>query len=125
MQEGYKLQRTKKLFSDLIFCDICKKKYRFKKERMRSCYICQSYSNYKTCSRRQIEQDTLIWLILKYLESKNIVYQLTNEYMKTIIKEIIVDKDSNIFIYYKDGNNQHITNNEIKIIDTEIRSTHR
>ena len=76
----------------------------------RNIYVCGGYKKGKCDKRRIVEEDDLLYMI----KGKCSELELTNEFMKSIINFIIVDKDSNVFIYYKDGENSYYTSNSLK-----------
>lgn len=100
----------KSLFSKLIKCSICGKSY-VRVVESSNIYICGGYKK-SLCdgNRRVIKESDLLFLI----EAKYPNHENTNEYMKSIIDFITVDSDSNVFIYYKDGDNAYVQNGHIK-----------
>ena len=104
------------LFSGLIKCNRCGKNYRGKKDRSNPVYICSGYNNYDNCERGTIKELSLIEFVEKYCDDKDIKMEYTNEYMKSIINEIIAGQDIDVEIKYKDGNNQYYKTNSIKFI---------
>lgn len=104
------MSREKSIFSKLIKCTICGKSY-VRVVESKNIYICGGYKK-SQCDgvRRVIDEADLLYLI----EGKYEDYQSTNEYMKSIIHHITVDENSNVFVYYKDGENAYMENGNIK-----------
>lgn len=103
------MTKEKSLFYKLIKCEVCGMSYSRINEG-RHIYVCGGYKKGKCDKRRVIEEEDLLFMIKgKYSE-----IELTNNFMKSIIHHIIVDKDSNVFIYYNNGENSYFTATSLK-----------
>jgi hypothetical protein len=66
-------------------------------------YVCSEYSkNSKNCERIKIEEETINQFVLKNCNLKNKMYEKKKEYMKKIISKIIVYKNGEFEIHFKD-----------------------
>jgi hypothetical protein len=98
------VQHQKSLFFKLIKCGRCEANYRKTQDRKNINYICQNYSTQKGCIRNLIRQDTLIAFVKSYCKLKRIEYVESNEFIKTIVKEIRVKDGEECFtVLYQDG----------------------
>lgn len=95
------------LFSGLILCKKCGKKFRGKKERGKNVYICSGYSNYGSdfCDRNQIHEDDLLYIVKNHFHVKQIN-------PKEYVKQVEVSGEE-VYIYYFDGSQSIFTPNKI------------
>lgn len=103
-----------KLFKSLIKCKECKSSYIHFKENNQSKYICNRYKKGKGCSRRVIKEEDITFLVEQHCKIYEVDYMATNEFMKSIIKKIIIDDNTDIFIYYKDDKKSIWTNTTLQ-----------
>lgn len=104
-------------FSKLIKCGLCGGSMRGINERGTKKYICSTNSlDSNKCTRNKIKEQILIDHVLKYTNLKNIRYELSKKYFRSIIEEVKIFEDNNFIIYYKDGSEGHIKNNGIRYI---------
>lgn len=89
------------VFKKLIKC-CCGGNYRGKMERSIATYICSNYSNYRTCTRRAVKEDKLLYYVEKYCRENKIEFIKSNYFIEDIIQEIMVDNNS-ASIIYKNG----------------------
>lgn len=91
------------LFKSLIKCGQCNYSYKGKMDRKRKVYICGGYSKKgkSFCSRRIVDENDLIQIVEKQFQLNSTQYEeLTNEYLKTIIQEILVEDDGGVIVKY-------------------------
>lgn len=100
------------LFSGLVKC-YCGANYRAKRDRNVPIYICSAYNNYNTCTRRKVEERDILIFVKKFCDNNKIALTLTNEFMKSIIKEINVSKENEITINYLNGEVQEWKNDKV------------
>jgi hypothetical protein len=74
-------QKHNYLFSQLIICTQCNKKFRGKLERKTASYIDATYNNQNinACSRKKIVEEDILYFVRKYCERKNIPILLISE----------------------------------------------
>lgn len=78
--------RTKSLFSGKIICCHCSKKFKAKKERSKSKYVCSSYDNKGECIRNSVEEDYLIELI-----GRRLISPITREVVEKYVDYIQIE----------------------------------
>lgn len=95
------------LFSGLIVCKKCGKKFRGKKERGKRVYICSGYSNYGSefCKRNQINEEDLLYMLKMHFDN-------TEVEPKKYVKRVEVDGDEVCIIYF-DGSKSILTPDKI------------
>jgi hypothetical protein len=104
-------------FSKIIKCGLCQGSMRAINERGTKKYICSKNSlDSSKCTRNKIEEQLLINHVLKYTELKHIRYELSKDYFRSLIEEVLIFEDSNFIIKYKDGNVGYIKNNGLRYI---------
>jgi len=79
-------------------------------------YICLNYSTGKGCSRRAIKEEEITNFFRRYCDSHNIKFELSRQYIRELIKEIIVDKTGGFTINYKNGDIQWFNDNGIRYV---------
>lgn len=105
-------------FTKLIKCEMCNYNYRFINERGKNKYLCSGYAKKKDggCTERNILDEKLLLDIIKIYCNRNKIELIeTNEFMKSIIDKIDIDKNHNITIQYKNGENGIYEDNAIHI----------
>lgn len=87
------------LFSRKIKCGYCSKNHRGKTEKNKKVYICSTYSNRGKdyCKRNQIDEDELIYIIVKHLKIQKIDINKIEKYV-----DIIEIEEGSIKIKYVD-----------------------
>lgn len=95
------------LFSGLIVCKKCGKKFRGKKERGKSVYVCSGYSNYGSdfCERNQINEDDLLYILERHFDNTEIE-------PKKCVKRVEVNGEEVRIIYF-DGSQSILTPDKI------------
>lgn len=93
------------LFKGLLKCPICQSNMgRIIENKVNSKYLCNGYRKGKCDRRIIISQNDILWLVERNRgQIDDSKFELTNEYMKSIINKIEVEEDGHFTIYYKDG----------------------
>jgi Na+-transporting NADH:ubiquinone oxidoreductase subunit NqrF len=82
------------------------------KERKYPCYVCSQYSNYGKCKRTVIKEEILLTFFDKYCSVNKIEgVKHTYENISKFVKEVVLDSEQNLTVYYRDGYIQRLTNN--------------
>jgi hypothetical protein len=79
-------------------------------------YICSHYSKNKSCDRNLIYEENINQFVLRFCNLKNIKYEKTKEYMRTIIDRIVVYPNNEFEIYYLDKSYACFKDNCIKYV---------
>lgn len=112
------MPKSKYLFSKLIKCN-CGYNFRGIKDRSVRKYICYGYSTKQpnSCTERYaIRQDNLLHMVQIFCNRNGIELELSNDFMKSIIKNIFVNtEEDSIKIAYKNGEDALYNNNQIII----------
>lgn len=103
-QTGKVSRKTQRLFTGLIYCDICKKSVHYKLIRNgspREVWICSTYDKLgaKHCPIKPIREDTLISITHQVLEEEGLVQKdstLTHDLLNKHLRKIIVKEDQNL-----------------------------
>lgn len=104
-------------FSKLIKCGLCQGNMRGINERKTKKYICLNNSlNSNVCIRNKIEEQLLINHVLKYTELKHIRYELSREYFRSLIEEVLIFENQDFVIKYKDGSEGCMRDNCIRYV---------
>lgn len=102
-------------FTKLIKCE-CGYNYRHIKERNKSKYLCSGYAKkLSDCERNILEEQLLLDIVQIYCNRNKVELIESNEFMKSIIEKINIDKNHNIIIQYKNGENGIYNDNSIHI----------
>lgn len=102
-------------FTSLIKCS-CGQNYRFINERKKNKYVCSGYSKkLSDCERNILEEKLLLDIVQIYCNRNKVELIESNEFMKSIIDKINIDKNHNIIIQYKNGENGIYNDNSIHI----------
>ena len=92
------------LFKSLLKCSNCNYTFRARKERNHIKYRCSNRlkNGINSCSNDSvITEEELIYHTKKQFELYEKDFNLDNEYLKTVIKDIIVQPNNNYMINYK------------------------
>lgn len=95
------------LFSKLIKC-YCGANYRGEMERKVPSYICSNYSNYRSCTRRKVKEDLLLYYIEKFCKKHELTFEKNIYFIQEIVESIIIDEEGKPTIKYKNGEEQNI-----------------
>lgn len=102
-------------FTSLIKCS-CGQNYRFINERKKNKYVCSGYSKkLSDCERNILEEKLLLDIVQIYCNRNKVELIESNEFMKSIIDKINIDKNHNIIIEYKNGEKGIYKENSIHI----------
>lgn len=95
----------KKLFTSLIKCENCGYNYRYQKDRNTPKYLCLGYSTGKGCKiRYAIKEEEILYLIQLFCNRNNLEIEMTNKFMKKIIKQIYINSENqSIRIEFNNG----------------------
>lgn len=115
---------ARSIFFKLIQCECCgdnnhKYNYVFIRDRKIPKYICSGYSRIMLdgCKvRYTINEEELLYLVQIYCNRNRVELIKTNEFMKSIIEKIYIDREKqSINIKYKNGEDGIYSLNEIHI----------
>lgn len=95
------------IFTKLIKC-YCGANYRGKLERKVPSYICSNYSNYKSCTRRKVKEDLLLYYVEKFCKEHELQYERNIYFIHEIVDSILVNEEGATTIKYKNGENQKV-----------------
>ncbi|MBU3110294.1 zinc ribbon domain-containing protein [Clostridium lacusfryxellense] len=96
------------LFSKLIKC-YCGANYRGKLERKVPSYICSNYSNYRSCTRRKVKEELLVYHVEKFCKEHDFIFEKNIYFIQDIVEIITVDEEGSTIIKYKNGEEQNIS----------------
>lgn len=101
------------IFRKKIKCVYCGKNHRGKTEKRKKVYICSTYSNkgMSYCKRNQVEEEELIYIIVKHLSLQKISIENRKDIREYV--DIIEVEEGKIQILYIDGTGSLISNNKI------------
>ena len=92
-----KTARKLSLFYKRIFCIYCGKGMKRKKERGSVKYCCSQYDNFGNCRRNIIEEDYLIELLHKRLNT-----EITREVVEEFVESVVVEDRNLVEIFIKE-----------------------
>ena len=102
------VQKTKvtKEFSELLYCGICGRQYRFQKGKYKNHYLCSTFaSEGRThCASKQIPEDILI-NVTKVTLGLEVI---KNDILKTLIRKIVVKPDNILTFVYLNGEEKDV-----------------
>lgn len=106
-----------KLFKSIIKCGVngCGHSYVHFKENGKDKYICNNYRKNTNCSRRVVEEDSILFIVRSYFDREGIPFEETNECMKELIEVIYVDENGGIQINYFNCHNSLWSDDELII----------
>jgi hypothetical protein len=103
------------LYSKLIKC-YCSSSYRGQLHKKVPVYICLNYSTGKGCSRRAVKEEEINTFFRRYCDNHNLRFELSRNYIRELIKEIIVDETGGFTIHYKNNDIQWFKDSGIKYV---------
>lgn len=115
------MPKSRYIFAKLIKCEQCNYNYRGQNTHGKNTYLCNGYSMGKRskngCTIRYfINESELIKIVQIFCNRNKIEMELTNNFMKTIIEQIKVNRETDkITIYYKNGEKVTYSNNYVQI----------
>ena len=92
-----------KLFKSLCVCSECKSKMTYFVENKKQKLICGKYRRGEGCSRNVVPETFIFEIVEDYCKRKNIEIEMTNDFMKSLIKEIILYPNKFYEIFYHNG----------------------
>lgn len=102
------------LFRKMIICDICKKKLKTKRRRIKVTYVCSTYDTKgkDSCYMSKVDEDFLIEYIAHHFRIDQ--EEVTLEFVKNNVDKIVVnDEKRTKEIFYKDNTKTYISPNKI------------
>lgn len=113
------MPKSKYLFAKLIKCVQCGNNYRGLKGRSKKRYICNGYSMKKpnACKIRYgIDENILTQIVETFCNRNGIEVKLTNDFMKSIIDKILVDREEDkLKVFYKNGEEAVYSNKQFRV----------
>lgn len=103
------------LYSKLMHC-YCGSSYRGQMHKTIPVYICLNYSTGKGCTRRAIKEEEITTFFRRYCDSHNLMFQLSREYIRELISNIVVDDTGGFEIHYLNGDKQWYKDSGIKYV---------
>lgn len=99
---------ARKTFFKLIRCRVCEQNFVAISDRKVQKYLCGSYSRKlpNSCSKTRytVNEEDLLYMIQIYCNRNKIEMIESNEFMKSIIDKIFINRnEDSIEIYYKNG----------------------
>lgn len=101
------------LFSKKIKCNYCGKNHRGKTEKSKKVYICSTYSNKGKayCKRNQIDEEELVYIIVKHLEIQKVEILDVKEIGKYVNR--IEMEEGKVKILYVDNSESFLSGNKV------------